>query len=135
MANPNPTPPPEETRWKPGESGNPAGMPKGTVHIKTIAKRIFAEMDTWDRLPDNVKKFKEVVGKDKNYGEALLYAWMAKALSDPRFASIILELTDGKSKAEIDFTDKRKEVLDKYLRGENGRQTDASSEGASTNTT
>lgn len=134
MANPNPTPPPEETRWKPGESGNPAGMPKGTVHIKTIAKRIFAEMDTWDRLPDNVKKFKEVVGNDKNYGEALLYAWMAKALSDPRFAAIVLELTDGKGKTEVDVNDKRQEILDKYLGGEDGGQADDSVEGSSENT-
>lgn len=29
MANPNPPPPPIETRWKPGESPNPGGKPKG----------------------------------------------------------------------------------------------------------
>lgn len=28
MANPNPPPPPEHTRWKPGESANPGGKPK-----------------------------------------------------------------------------------------------------------
>jgi hypothetical protein len=28
MANPNPPPPPEHTRWKPGESPNPGGKPK-----------------------------------------------------------------------------------------------------------
>lgn len=29
MANKNPTPPPEETRFKKGQSGNPAGRPRG----------------------------------------------------------------------------------------------------------
>jgi hypothetical protein len=29
MANPNPTPPPIEYRWKPGQSGNPGGTAKG----------------------------------------------------------------------------------------------------------
>ena len=30
MANPNPLPPPEHSRFKPGESGNPGGMAKGS---------------------------------------------------------------------------------------------------------
>lgn len=28
MANPNPPPPPEHTKWKAGQSGNPGGKPK-----------------------------------------------------------------------------------------------------------
>ena len=32
MANPNPPPPPEETRWQPGQSGNPGG--KTSEHRK-----------------------------------------------------------------------------------------------------
>jgi hypothetical protein len=30
MANPNPPPPPKEYQFKPGQSGNPGGMAKGT---------------------------------------------------------------------------------------------------------
>ena len=33
-------PPPVETRWKPGQSGNPTGRPKNDV-ASLIAKRIF----------------------------------------------------------------------------------------------
>ncbi len=41
--------PPEETRWKEGESGNPAGKPKGTLSFKTIIKRwMEAKMDEVD---------------------------------------------------------------------------------------
>lgn len=81
------------------------GPPKGTVHIKTLAKQIFENMDTWDRLPikdkGQIKQLREMVGKDKSYGQALLYAWLQKSLQDPRFASIVLELMDGKGKTEI----------------------------------
>lgn len=89
---------------KKGEIRNPKGKPKGTVHIKTLAKQIFENMDTWDRLPTKDKKqvemLRDMVGKDKTYGQALLYAWLQKSLQDPRFASIVLELMDGKGKVE-----------------------------------
>lgn len=92
-------------KFTPGESGNPEGKPKGSVHIKTLAKQIFEDMDTWDRLPikdkNQINQLREMVGKDKSYGQALLYAWIQKALQDPRFATIVLELMDGKGKTEI----------------------------------
>lgn len=98
--------PNDATKFKPGESGNPNGKPKGTIHIKTLAKQIFENMDTWDRLPTKDKKqvemLRDMVGKDKTYGQALLYAWLQKSLQDPRFATIVLELMDGKGKVEIE---------------------------------
>lgn len=33
--------PPLETRFKPGESGNPNGVPKGTRQMRTIIREIF----------------------------------------------------------------------------------------------
>ncbi len=90
-------------KFQPGESGNPNGKPKGSLHIKTLAKRLFDDPDTWNRLPvdkDKAKALKEMVGNDKTFGEALLYAWLSKSMTDPRFASIVLELTDGKGKIE-----------------------------------
>lgn len=88
-----------------GEVRNPNGKPKGTIHIKTLAKRIFDDPKTWESLPvpkAKITQLKKYVGDDKKYGEALIYAWLSKALTDPRFASIILELTDGKGKIELD---------------------------------
>jgi hypothetical protein len=35
--------PPKHTRFKPGESGNPSGRPKGTKNLKTIARREFEQ--------------------------------------------------------------------------------------------
>lgn len=104
MAETTNTNPPEEYRFKPGQSGNPKGLRKGTIHIKTLAKQIFEDMDTWERLPvkdkNQIKQLREMVGSDKSYGQALLYAWIQKALQDPRFATIVLELMDGKGKVE-----------------------------------
>ena len=39
MGNPNPSP---ETRFKPGQSGNPGGKPKGTPSIWIAAQRLMA---------------------------------------------------------------------------------------------
>lgn len=116
--------PNDDTKFKPGQSGNPSGKPKGTIHIKTLAKQIFENMDTWDRLPvknkAQIKELRDMVGSDKTYGQALLYAWLQKSLQDPRFATIVLELMDGKGKTELAtdgsfFTDNKLtiEVVDK----------------------
>lgn len=88
---------------KKGEVRNPNGKPKGTVHIKTLAKRIFDDMQTWNYLPDDKAKLgelREKIGSDKTYGQALIYSWLQNSLKDPRFATIVLELMDGKGKIE-----------------------------------
>ncbi len=93
--------PNKATQFKPGNPGG--GKPKGTIHIKTLAKRIFEDPDTWNRLSvskDQVAQLREKLGQDKTFGEALLYAWLTKSLTDPRFSAIVLELMDGKGKVE-----------------------------------
>ncbi|MFN3347346.1 DUF5681 domain-containing protein [Pseudorhodoplanes sp.] len=35
--------PPEHTRFKPGQSGNPSGRPKGSQNLKTIFEKILKE--------------------------------------------------------------------------------------------
>lgn len=60
-------PPPEETRWKPGESGNPNGRPKGSKSLVTIlrdivdsnAVEIFGEGSVPEALRG--KKVKEIL--------------------------------------------------------------------------
>jgi hypothetical protein len=48
MANPNIVP-----RWKPGQSGNPAGRPKGIPDKRTLAQIVREEMANidWDKVP------------------------------------------------------------------------------------
>lgn len=45
MANPNGTPENLRTPWQPGQSGNPAGRPKGSVSLLTLLKDKLAEND------------------------------------------------------------------------------------------
>jgi hypothetical protein len=33
----------EATRWKPGQSGNPSGLPKGYVHVRELARQYTTE--------------------------------------------------------------------------------------------
>jgi hypothetical protein len=92
--------PNKATQFKPGNRRG--GKPKGTVHIKTLASRLFNDPDTWDAMPENLRKIRMEIGKDKTYGQALIIAWLAKAFSDPRYANIIVDLMDGKSKQELE---------------------------------
>lgn len=54
--------PPEETRWKPGQSGNPKGLPKGTLHLSTHIQNL---------LNDPEFEFIILGGKDK--GKTISY--------------------------------------------------------------
>lgn len=74
MANPNPTPPPKETRWKPGQSGNPDGKPKGTKHLSTHIKEMLEDDNFELKLKDgSILKGRPV--------EAIIKTAVAKAVS------------------------------------------------------
>jgi len=103
MSNPNP-PLENLTPFPPGVSGNPKGKPKGAFNIKTIAKQLAEDPKTWDNLPVNrtqIAELKKMVGNDKTYAQALILAWLAKGLTDSKFAGIVQELLDGKGKTEL----------------------------------
>ena len=59
--------PPEEFRWKKGESGNPAGRPVGSVSITAEIKRKLQE------IPD---------GQQKSYLELLINRILKQAVVD-----------------------------------------------------
>ena len=59
--------PPEEYRWKKGESGNPAGRPAGSVSITAEIKRKLQE------IPD---------GQQKSYLELLINRILKQAVVD-----------------------------------------------------
>lgn len=59
--------PPEEFRWKKGESGNPAGRPAGSVSITAEIKRKLQE------VPD---------GQQKSYLELLINRILKQAVVD-----------------------------------------------------
>ena len=57
MANPNPPPPPEETRWQPGQSGNPGGKTsehrKAEIRAAEIAAKV--QLDLVEALHNTLK--------------------------------------------------------------------------------
>lgn len=100
--------PPKEYQFKPGQSGNPKGMKRGVFNIKTMAKRMMEDPNTWKNLPvskEQIRKLREQVGTDKSFGYALVIAWMSKAMTDHKFAAIVQDILDGKGKQEVDLGD------------------------------
>lgn len=52
MSNPNPNPPPVEHQFKPGQSGNPAGKPKGSRHLSTVIQELMDDENFELKLKD-----------------------------------------------------------------------------------
>ena len=76
--------PPAMTRFKPGQSGNPNGRPKGSVNLKTD---LYSELSEKIRIREGERNLK--VSKQR----AMLKALVAKALKgDARAANVVLTL-------------------------------------------
>ena len=74
---------PNLNRWQPGQSGNPAGKPKGTRSLSTILR---------EALDKEVPK----VGVNMTYGEAIIRKLMGGALhGDMRAIKLIFERMEG----------------------------------------
>lgn len=62
MANPNITEVSKDTQWKPGESGNPAGKPKGTKHLSTWIQELGEDPEFKVYLQDPIQGYVEYKG-------------------------------------------------------------------------
>jgi hypothetical protein len=82
VANPNPTPPPVHTRWKPGQPGNPNGYSRGRRTTDAIL-RLIAE---------------------KGAEEAIARVWLKALLEgDFRFFKEFLDRTEGKTPETVNI--------------------------------
>lgn len=71
--------PNKDTQFKPGESGNPDGKPKGIRHLSTIIQELEADID-WDLT--SLKSKDELSKKyGKNGMKALVMVAFSKAMS------------------------------------------------------
>jgi hypothetical protein len=52
--------PPPHTRFKPGQSGNPSGRPKGSKNLKTLVESVFGRLVT---LTENGKQVRLTAGE------------------------------------------------------------------------
>jgi len=79
--------------WKPGESGNPAGKPKGTLDFKTVLARAIKKIAS-DKTLD--LKDPETAMVVKAYQEALK--------GDFKFYKDITDRAYGKAQDQLDIT-------------------------------
>ncbi len=80
MANPNIDKYGKATQFKPGQSGNPNGRPRGHKNQKTRIREFFEGEFAWKKVPvKNYKHLEELYGNDA-WG-AILYVVYARALS------------------------------------------------------
>lgn len=114
MSNPNAVPP-EHTKWKPGQSGNPAGKPKGTKHISTWIQEMLNDEDftIWLQHPtQGVIEYKGAPLK------AIIGTAMNKAVNNDAPAREWLAKHGYGTNVNLNVADTRKEILDKYGLGE-----------------
>ena len=105
--------PPVGTRFKPGQSGNPTGRPKGTLNLRTDLREELTERI---RLREGDRDLK--VSKQR----AMLKALVAKALKgDARAANVLLGLVgklfelEPEPKGETALTNEDQEILERFL--------------------
>lgn len=79
------------TLWKPGESGNPAGRPKGSKNLTTIVMEALRAKKLTVTLPDGSKA---VLTGEQAFAEAVLENAIKK--KDRESLRMIWEMNDGK---------------------------------------
>lgn len=108
--------------FKPGQSGNPAGKPKGIIHLSTIIQELSDNID-WDKT---TLKSKEELQKKygKNGFKALVYVAFSKGMSGDVKAMEWLAKHGYGERIKLEIEDSRKDILLKYGLGEeDARQT------------
>ena len=104
--------PPKEHQFKPGQSGNPAGKPKGTIQLSTIIQNLAEDID-WDLT--NLKSKDELKEKYGKRGfNALVYVAFSKAMSGDVKAMEWLAKHGYGEKLKLEVDDSRKQILAKY---------------------
>lgn len=108
----NPNPPLENLKpFKPGQSGNPNGAPKGTKHLSTHIQEMLNDESFELKLKDGTLLKERPI-------DAIIKTAVAKSISgDNRWAEWLAKHGYGE-KLNLEVTDTRKEILEKYGLGE-----------------
>ena len=106
MSNPNAVPP-EHTKWKPGQSGNPKGKPKGTKHLSTYIQEALTDENFELKLKDG-SILKEMPIK------AIIKTAVAKSVSGDTRAMEWLAKHGYGEKIRIEVDDPIKRILGKF---------------------
>ncbi len=108
--------PPEETKFKPGQSGNPAGRPKGVRHLSTVLKEML-EAIAPDAVVD-VAEIKQFIKRKKiTNADAIAARLMHDAIveGDIDAIKVIADRTEGKAPASLDVTSGGEKVQTKFV--------------------
>ncbi len=91
-------PPPKETQFKPGQSGNPAGKPKGTLSMRTqIQKILSTEIDEENPITGEKERI--------SVADVLIMKQVLKAKKgDTRAFEVLKDHIEAKPKQGIDIT-------------------------------
>ena len=92
------------TPWKPGQSGNPKGKPKGTQNSKSILKKY---------LEARTGKISQITGDEMTYFESIYAKMIHRARSNGDLAAQreILNRYEGMPKQTIEATETIKDEL------------------------
>jgi hypothetical protein len=101
----NPAPKTEhlaKTQWKHGQSGNPAGKPKGTKSLSTIVRRLLADEQLLDTLWGDKKPDWFEALPNKRVADAIVVIMVIKALDGDMRAADWLRKTGYGTKIEVE---------------------------------
>lgn len=86
---------PVGTPFAKGQSGNPAGLKPGTVHLSTRVRRLLSGDE---KLPDAIAEvIRRAVGDDRSAIDAMVIVGLLQALQgDERWAKLLWEYGFGK---------------------------------------
>ena len=126
MSNPNAVPP-EHTKWKPGQSGNPAGKPKGAKHLSTHIQNMLNDVNFELKLK-NGELLKGAPIK------AIIKTAIAKSISGDTRAMEWLAKHGYGEKINLEVNDYRKDILKRYMESDDAGQATETQSGSPTNT-
>lgn len=115
--------PPKETQFKPGQSGNPAGRPKGVPNTKTRLQRILNLIEEHKNpVTGELEKF--------TVAELLDMQQVIKARKgDTRAYQILLDRLEGRPQQSVDMTTNGKDLPTPILNGIEGINVSANDSG------
>lgn len=90
--------------WQPGQSGNPAGMKKGTRSWSTIVQSLLEDEDLADKVISKKPAWWDALPQ-KNFGNAIVVAMQVKAASGDSKAATWLRKTGFGDKLDITSND------------------------------
>lgn len=110
--------PPVEHQFKPGQSGNPAGKKPGTKHLSTHIQEMLNDDSFELKLKDGTLLKERPIA-------AIIKTAVAKSISgDNKWAEWLAKHGYGE-KLQLEINDPRKEILEKYLGGDDEKPKDA----------